>query len=186
MVDVARCYNRFHVRCTPNNKRRLRTFGEVLARRPAPICRKVKHGPLTGYGLGQTLSYEHIIHSKAGVFQSRSVRRLPPDWCWSEDAVDSMTWTSWKTASIMQGSHPRESPKREPIVDALLPTISEAFKYAPNVTAAASNAATAAASPRESTTTTPAPQAAPADEAIHPQDIRLPSTSSASSASSSS
>ena len=75
-----------------------------------------------GFGRDE-LSDAHIIDSKVGVFRSRSVCKLLPDRCWSQDAVDSMKWTPWKTASIMRGRPARRSSTGEPIVNAPLDMI---------------------------------------------------------------
>ena len=114
-----------------------------------------------------SLSDEHIINSKAGVFQSRSVHRMPPDRRWSQDAVNSKKRTPWKT--VMRGRSPRQFLSGEPIVNDPLPTIREASRYDPNAAPAAAAPSTAATA-REGTTTTLAPPAVHPDQAMHPQD----------------
>ena len=96
-------------------------FGEeVLARRLGAHLKKGESWYVNGMGwAGRAVGRaQHQFK-----FRSRSVRRLPPDWCWCKDAVDSMTWTPWKTASIMRGRRPRQSSTGKPIVNSLLPTI---------------------------------------------------------------
>ena len=105
-------YNKFHVRAdtrvTPYAKIRLKTyaqtvlpFGElVLARRPGAHLQKSQMQFVYGCWLGSdSHTDEHIVGSKAGVFRTRTVRRLTEDRSWSTEAVADMEWTPWKTAS---------------------------------------------------------------------------------------
>ena len=107
-------YNRFHVRAdtrvTPFSKIRLKTyaqpvlpFGElVLARRLGAQLQKSQF--VYGCWLSRgSHTDEHIVESKAGVFRTRTVRRLTEDRSWSAEAVADMEWTPWKTAATTRG-----------------------------------------------------------------------------------
>ena len=87
-------YNRFHVRAdtrlTPDSKIRLKTyaqpvlpFGELgLARRPGSHLQKSQTQFVCGCWLGRDFhTDEHIVGSKAGVFRTRTVRRLTEEGC---------------------------------------------------------------------------------------------------------
>ena len=93
-------YNRFHVRAdtrvTPYSKIRLKTyaqpvlpFGDLfLARRPGAHFQKSQTQFVYGCWLGRdSHTDEHIVGSKAGVFRTRTVRRLTEDRSWSAEAV---------------------------------------------------------------------------------------------------
>ena len=116
MGTASRGVNRFHVRAdtrvTPYAKIRLKTyaqpvlpFGElVLARRPGAHLQKSQTQFVYGWWLGRdSHTDEHIVGSKAGVFRTRTVRRLTEDRSWSTEAVADMEWTPWKTASTTRG-----------------------------------------------------------------------------------
>ena len=94
--------NRFHVRgdtrTTPYSKIRLKTcaqlvlpFGElILARRPGAHLQKSQTQFVYGCWLGRdSHTDEHIVGSRAGVFRTRTVRRLTEDRSWSAE-VDGM------------------------------------------------------------------------------------------------
>ena len=72
----------------------------VLARRPGAHLQKSQTQFVYGCWLGRdSHTDEHIVGSKAGVFRTRTVRRLTEDRSWSAEAVADMEWTPWKTAS---------------------------------------------------------------------------------------
>ena len=81
-------------------------FGDLLflARKPAP-------------------HFEHLAGIKAGVFRTRSLRRLTEDRSWSAETDADMEWTLWRTAETTTGRCPKAAvTMNEPLWNALQST----------------------------------------------------------------
>ena len=128
-------YNRFHVRSDtrtkPHSNIRLKTYAQtvlpfgvlILARRPGAQVQKSETQFVYGCWLGRdSHTDEHIVGSKAGLFRTRTVRRLTEDKSWSAEAVTDMEWTLWKTAAMTRGRPPKAAvgERNEPIWNAPL------------------------------------------------------------------
>ena len=169
MRHAACIFNRFHVRKgtqtaayarlrARNDSQPFLPFGElVLARRPG--AHLWKSGTLFVYGvwLGRdSHTDEHIVGGKAGVFRTRTVRRLTKDKCWSAEAVTDMVFTPWRTGVTTRGRPPKVASNAEPILPAPLPVHMGAYRPAaasPPAAPAAGGAAGAATTDAEKQTT---------------------------------
>ena len=126
-------YNRFHVRAdtrvTPYAKIRLKTYAQ-----PVLTVWRVGFGKTTWSTFAEKPDticvWLLIVGSKAGVFRTRTVRRLTEDRSWSTEAVADMEWTPWKTASTTRGRPPKAvvGERNEPIWNAPLPAIPSAHR----------------------------------------------------------
>ena len=110
--QAARTYKRFH--CSYFQKRGSRCtlnphylFGDLLFLAGKPGAH-----------------FEHLAGSKAGVFRTRSFRRLTEDRSWSAETVADMEWTLWRTAETTRGRCPKAAVRmNEPLWNAFLSTV---------------------------------------------------------------
>ena len=110
-------------------------FGElVLARRPGAQLQKSQTQFVRGCWLGRdSHTDEHVVGSKAGVFRTRTIRRLTEDRSWSTESVADMEWTPWKTAATTRG-RPQKAvvgDKNKHIWNAPLPAMPSAYREPP-------------------------------------------------------